>query len=627
MPALLPFETTPELFLGLTERFRGSDRAPLAFKDRAAGEWRDITYDELADAVWAFAAFLHEAGVRKGDRVAIMSENRPEWAITDLATHLLGAVNVGLYTTLPPDQVAYILRDADARVLVVSVALQLRKALQARAELPRLAHVVAMHEPRASGEGVVQWEAAQARGRDHLRTHRREIEAAARGVRPDDVAALIYTSGTTGHPKGVMITQRNTASNVHAVLSVLPIDESDSHLSFLPLSHSFERTGGYMVALAAGCKINYAESIEAVPKNLLEVSPTLMVSVPRLFERTYNVVMKSVAEGPAMKRRVFDWALRVGRARAAREKAGRSVGPVLRAQNAIAHRLVFGQLHEKMGGRLRFAVSGGAALPAQIGEFFEAAGIRIIEGYGLTETGPVLSVNPYRAPRYGTVGHVIPGVTIGIQDIDSGEVIAQLRGEDYPSSLDSPAGEIVARGPNIMKGYWNAGGASGDALGDDGWYHTGDVGRFEGGYLRITDRIKHMIVSKGGKNIYPGPIEEQFATDPLIEQVMVVGEGREFLTALVVPNLDALAEWARQQGIPDDRQALLAHERTRALFTASFRDYSKGAASHERIRDFRLLAAPFSEENGMMTPTMKLRRSAIEQSYAALIEEMYADVV
>ncbi|MEX0747716.1 MAG: AMP-dependent synthetase/ligase [Rhodothermales bacterium] len=404
----------------------------------------------------------------------------------------------------------------------------------------------------------------------------------------------------------------------------MPFGPDDHHLSFLPLCHSFERTAGYTAVLACGAKITYAESIDAVSKNLQEVGPTVMISVPRLFERIHGLVVKSVEEGPPTKKKIFYWALKTGMKAAARASEGKAVGPVLAAEQALANKLVFGKLHEKLGGNLRFAVSGGAALPKKIGEFFQAAGISIIEGYGLTETSPVLTVNPPGRPRYGTVGHVIPGVTIGIQRVSDNRIVGQISGDQYPSSLTTAEGEIVVKGPNIMKGYWNDPESTRQSIDAHGWYHTGDIGRFDDGYLMITDRIKHMIVSAGGKNIYPGPIEEQFKAVPWIDQIVVVGEGREFLVALVVPDFDALKKYASERGYnAADTTSLLEQEMLLQVFDRQFKDYSRGVAAHERIRAFRLIPEPFTIESGLLTPTLKPRRKQIEEKYRQLIDEMY----
>ncbi len=622
MPAVVDFETIPQLFNRLAERYAGQPKAALGYKDKKSKAWEDISWDELAEQVHSFAGYLHKAGIRKGDRVAILSENRPEWAITDLATQVLGAVNVALYTTLPASQVGYILKDSGAKLLVVSVGLQLRKADAVQVDCPDLTRIVSMAVPRKKHASTVTWEDAMAEGETHYAANRTSIDSMADEVAPDNLSALIYTSGTTGNPKGVMMSHGNFVSNAKAAHDVIDLYEDDVHLSFLPLSHAFERTAGYTAMLAGGAKIVYAESIDTVSKNLPEVRPTLMISVPRLFERVFNVINKSVGEGSAVKKSIFHWAVNSGKSFAATRREGKSPGPILRAQHALAHRLVFSALHEKLGGRVRFAVSGGAALPREIGEFFEAAGVTLIEGYGLSETAPVLSISPMEFPIYGTVGRIIPGVTIAIQDLQSGKLVGQISGENYPSTLSTDAGEIIAKGPNVMSGYWQDAEATAEVFDEEGWFHTGDVGRFVDGHLKITDRIKHMLVSKGGKNIYPGPIEEQFAINPLVDQILVVGEGREFLTALVVPDVDAI-----NAQIPEVLDSNLgAKPAVQNLYADLFHTYSKTAASHEKIRDFRLVFEPFTVENELMTPTMKLRRRAIEAVYSALIEEMYADV-
>lgn len=572
MPAVVPFETAPEMVRGLAARYAGTGKAALGYKDRQTKEWTDVTWDELAQQVHQLAAFLVARGVRPGDRVALLSENRPEWAVTDLATQLVGAVTVALYPSVPVGQVVGILRDSGARVLVASTGIQVRKATGALAECPDLALVVAMAAPKdAAPDGaVVAWDAALAEGERAGPDVHAAVEAAADAVTPDSLSALIYTSGTTGEPKGVMMTQRTLMANVHAVHERIEVVEGDVHLSFLPLSHAFERTAGYTTVLSAGAQVVYAESTDTVARDLPEVRPTLLVSVPRLFEKVYTAIQKSVAEGGPAKQRVFAWAVGVGTEVAARRRAGDGPGLVLAAQHALAHRLVFQTLHDKLGGRVRFAVSGGAALPRAVGDFFEAAGVHLIEGYGLSETAPILAANPFEAPLVGTVGHVFPGVTLAIRDLHSGRTVGQLSGDAYPSDLTTGAGEILAKGPSVMPGYWNRPDATAEVFDADGWFKTGDVGRFEGGYLRITDRIKHMIVSAGGKNFYPAPIEERLAASPLVDQVMVVGEGREHLAALVVPDADALRAEAAANGWAVGGDPAASPE-ARALFEALVR--------------------------------------------------------
>ena len=629
MPAQVEFDTLPQMFLRLCDRYRGQERPVFRHKVRGDG-WHEITWEGFQDRVQALAGYLHQQGVRKGDRVALLSENRPEWAVSDLGTQLIGAANVSIYTSLPPSKVAYILRDAGAKVCIVSVPVQRKKIEEIADECPALDKVIVMSET-ADDPSVptTHWDDALAAGRAHWAGHEDELTGIAKDIAPEDTSALIYTSGTTGQPKGVVLTNRNFCTNVKGALQRIPIGEDDHHLSFLPLSHAFERTAGHTAVLAAGATISYAESIEAVSQNLQEVQPTLMISVPRMFEKVYKRVTKQAKEGGALRQKLFDWAVQAGERHAeAQQSNGTGPGLLLRAQRAVAHRLVFSKLHEKLGGNLRFAASGGAALPEEIGTFFQAAGVTIIEGYGLTETAPVLTVNPLDAPRYGTVGHILPGVTVAIQPMGGNELAGAVSGSDYPTSLSTPEGEILVKGPNVMKEYWNQPEETRAAFDPDGWYHTGDVGRFEDGYLKVTDRIKHMIVTEGGKNVYPGPIEETFKTRGWIDQVVVVGEGRPFLAALVVPDFKSLRMRARDEGIDEsahDDDALLALDDVQVLFEDAFTAHNRGAAAHEKIRNFRLLAEPFTVEEGTLTPTLKLRRSVIEERHADLIDEMYEE--
>ena len=631
MNSLVQFDTIPQLFNRLVDYHLGNDQTVLRYVDKDSKEWVDVKWPEFRDRARAMAGYLYAQGVRPGDRVAILSENRPEWAYTDMATQILGAVNVSLYTTLPPKEVSYIVHDSGASVFVVSTRIQLRKALQIYDLCPDLKKIVSMVETPDDVEDtshVDLFDEAMASGFELYEEVEAAIQANEKGVKPDDLAVLIYTSGTTGNPKGVMLTHANLCENLKAALQRLRFREGGRHLSFLPLCHSFERLGGYLGTLACGMTISYARSIDTVTRDILDVKPTVLLSVPRLYEKIFNAVSKSVEEGGAAKKKIFAWAQSVGFKHNLKKARGESINPVLALQYKMAFKLVFAKLHEKLGGQIEFGVSGGAALPKSIGEFFFSAGIPIVEGYGLTETSPVLSISPFDDPQYGKVGHIIPGVTVGIQNPDTSEILGQIKGDDYPNSLTTEPGEIIAKGPNIMKGYWNNPEATSEAIDPDGWYHTGDVGRFENGFLMITDRIKHMIVSAGGKNIYPGPIEEGFKHEPWIDQLMVIGEAREFLTALVVPDEDVIRNFAKEQGLAASKLVdILATDEVQKVFQQLFRSYARQAAAHEKIRDFRLVLEPFSVENGMMTPTMKLKRRVIEKQYAEMIDEMYAGVI
>lgn len=627
MPAQVPFHTIPELFTNLVDAYRGQNRTVMRYKDRDTKQWTPITWETLEERVQAFAGYLHQQGIRDGDRVAILSENRPEWAITDLATQLIGGINVSIYTSLPEQKVGYIVRDSGARILVVSVPIQRKKAEAIFDECRNLEDIIVMSDlPDGAPSHLTHWDDAMDAGAGHWAAHEETLAPLSDAVSPDDTSALIYTSGTTGQPKGVVLTHENFCSNARAALNRVPFGPDDHHLSFLPLCHSFERTAGYTAVLAAGATISYAESIEAVSQNLMEESPTVMISVPRLFEKVYNIVTKQASEGSAVKQKVFEWAVRTGK-KVVKARRDGSPGPLLTVQQQLAHRLVFSKLHDKLGGNLNFAVSGGAALPKDIGLFFQAAGIKIIEGYGLTETAPVLSANPMDAPRYGTVGHVLPGITVAIQRLSDNEIIGAQRGDDYPSDLTTDEGEIIAKGPNIMREYWKRPEDTRAAFDPDDWYHTGDIGRFDDGYLMVTDRLKHMIVSRGGKNIYPGPIEDEFKTKPWFDQVVVIGEGRPFLTALVVPDFETLRMRARDHQVNESAlsdEELIDNPDIQKLFRKAFREYGREAPAHEKIRDFTLLTEPFTVENGTQTPTMKLKRNVIEERYEEEIDDMYA---
>lgn len=622
MPTLIPFETLTELYLNLARKYEGSDKTAFAYKPSPNDDYKTVTWDIVKEDVTALASYMIDFGVGKGDRVAILSENRYEWAVTDLAMQVVGAMNVSLYTTLPPAQCEYILNDSEAKLFFVSTGIQLKKAVEVFGNCPNLTQVVAFDEPKVDqyleNDFVTLFDTVCSEGRKSKEKNEDELQKRTLTISPDDVATLIYTSGTTGKPKGAMLTHRNIVSNVKAAHDAIYIDEQDRCLSFLPLCHSFERTGGYYAMMAGGAEIYYAESVDTVAKNMLEAHPTIVVSVPRLFEKIYNLVHNNVKEGSAIQKKIFDWALDVGKRYWQGERG------VVAVQKKLADRLVFKKLKDRTGGRIRFFVSGGAALPAEIGTFFMSAGLNILEGYGLTETSPVMCCNRYGEEVMGTVGRVINGVTVGIQRLEDNEIIGRLSGEDYPSDLTTEAGEILNRGPNTMKGYWKNEEATHEMIDSNGWLHTGDVGRFENGKLKITDRIKHMIVNAGGKNIYPGPIEDLFKTSKWIDQLVVVGEKRSFMAALIVPDFEALEKYAVQNGIGfNSHEELIESDAIKNLFSKELRNFSKELASHEKLRDFRLIPHEFSVGTGELTPTLKVKRRVIEEKYAHLINDIF----
>ena len=624
MASKVPFSTIPQLFTNLFAHYKGKNKSVFGFKPSPNVPFTSLSYDHFIEDVNELASFMIETGIEKGDRVAILSENRYEWAVVDVALHFVGGVNVALYSTLPADQCEYILQDSTAKLFFVSTGIQLKKAIDVFENCKELKAVIAFEEPKNKSylekDFIRLFDSVKEEGKKEYAKNYAEIEKRINAVKEDDLATLIYTSGTTGKPKGAMLTHANICTNVHSSLARIPVQETDRLLSFLPLCHAFERTGGYYAVLAAGAEIYYAESVDTVAKNLPEVNPTIVVSVPRLFEKVYNTVMKSAMEGSNVKKAIFNWALEVG------EKYWQGKRGIISIQKNLADKLVFQKLKDRTGGNIRFFISGGAALNADVAKFFFSAGLPIAEGYGLTETSPVVSANPVGAERLGTVGHVFPEVTIGIQRLSDSKIIAAVKGEDYPTSISSEEGEIICKGPNIMKGYWGQPEATADVIDKDGWFHTGDVGRFDDGYLRITDRIKHMIVNAGGKNIYPGPIEDSLKTSTWVDQVVLLGEKKNFITALIVPDFEQLKTYASQQGISyKDYSDLINKPEIVAIFDKEVKTFSRSMASHEKIRKFKLLAGEFTVDSGELTPTMKVKRKNIEKNYETIINDMYKD--
>lgn len=597
------FTTIPEMFNNVTSRFAAEQRPMLMVKTE--GRYTGISFTEYRQLVMRFAGGLAALGMKKGDRVGIIAENRPEWVIADMATVCLGAVDVPVYPTLTPKQLQYIFQDAGVHTVIVSNRFQLNKVLKVQKEIPNLKYIIIMTDKDVDDQSVLGYAHMYEKGDAYLRERPTFFEEAVASVAPDDLLTIIYTSGTTGNPKGVMLTHANMCSNIIASASVIPFTADDTLLSFLPLCHSFERMAGYYTATAVGATVAYAESIETVRDNLLEVHPTVVTTVPRLFERIHSRLLKQIDAAPPARQKVFHWAVRVGRETARARRRGR-IPLALRARHALADKLVYSKLRERTGGRIRFFVSGGAALPQELGEFFEAVGITIIEGYGLTETSPVLTVNRLDDFKFGTVGKPIPGVEIKIA-------------ED---------GEILAKGPNIMKGYYNNKKATQELIDADGWFHTGDVGLFDAeGHLMITDRKKHLFVTSGGKNIAPQPIENLFLQSRYIDQFVLVGDGRMFCTALIWPDMDSVKEFAKASNlIHVGEEELLDQAEVRKLFDEEIEKIQKDLPHYERVRRFEFLPHPLTIEAGEITPTMKVRRRIIEQKFSGLIEKMYENI-
>lgn len=579
----------------LSELFRtvvAHDR-PDCLQHKVEGAYRPISAAELASRVRGLATTLDRWGVRPGDRVALMAENGPHWATVDFAVLALGAASVPVYSTLLPDGAAFVVADSGSKILVVQGEDRLAGLLAVRDRMPSVERIVAYDAtPR---DGVDDLETAIAAGDSG---NPADFERWLDRARPDDLATLIYTSGTTGDPKGVMLTHGNLCSNVSSCCSILPLRKEWTALSFLPLAHSLERTLDY-VYFYSGVGIAYAESVQKVAENLLEVRPHIFGSVPRIYEKVRARVIENVEVAGGIKKRLFDWAFAAGIEALPKRLAFDDPGLRVR----LADKLVFSKVRARLGGRFEYAISGGAPLGKELAEFFWAAGIPLLEGYGLTETSPVISVNTPQAIKLGTVGQPIPGVEVRIAD----------------------DGEILARGPNIMRGYFRNPEATAEVLDEDGWFRTGDIGLIdEDGFLSITDRKKELIVNAYGKNIAPAPIEADLKSGRWIAQAVVIGDQRPFLVALLVPNFEALAAWAKDQGIAGDAESMIADERTRRLFQTEIDRVNAHHQRFEQIRAFELLPNELTLEADELTPTMKVKRRVIHQRYGAALERLYA---
>ncbi len=602
MALLKACKTIPELYRFLTEEY-APKTGKYIIKRKVNEQYEGIFYKELKEETDLFAFGLSALGIKRGDCAALISENRPEWVYTDFALQMLGVVNVPVYPSLTSDSIEYILNDSESKIVIVSTKFQLNKLIKISDKCKYLKNIIILneHEFDTNIKDLHTFKSVQHKGRKVRDENPDLLIQSSSLINENDTCTIIYTSGTTGEPKGVVLTHKNILSNVNSALETFPITHEDTFLSFLPLCHIFERMAGYYTAFASGCTVCYAESIEKVAANLLEVKPTIMTSVPRLFERIYSKILKNVESQPAKKQKIFFWAVEVGKQYQQTRKRG-VIPLALRVKHRIADKLVFKKLREKTGGNLRFFISGGAALSRDLGEFFEAVGIQILEGYGLTESSPVLAANKPDDYKFGTVGKPFPGVEIKI----------------------APDGEILARGPNIMQGYFRKKKETEDTL-KDGWLHTGDIGVFDGdGFLMITDRKKHLFKTSAGKYIAPTPIENIFLASKYIDQFVLIGDRRMFLSALIVPDFEAVKEYADSHKIIyKNEEDLVKNDDIYKLLEEDMARFQKKLANYERVRKFVLLDRPFTIENGEITPSLKVKRKVVEEKYGDLIERMY----
>jgi long-chain acyl-CoA synthetase len=592
--------TIAAMFFDMVRRF---DK-PNAMLVKRDGVWQPISHKTFAARVRRIAFGLGDLGIARGDHVGIIAENSPEWAITDFACLTSGIVDVPVYPTLPASQAAHILRDSGVVACFVSTAEQAEKLAEVRGTLPLLRKVISFVSPAPPGADMtldeLEADGLALETPEHIAHHEREAMA----TEPGDLATIIYTSGTTGEPKGTMLSHDNLFSNVQACSTLVPTAPDDISLSFLPMSHSFERSTGHLLMHANGVTVAFAESIDLLVANFSEVRPTVVTSVPRIYEKIYARVLENAQSGGAIKKRIFYWARAVGEKWTDQRLAGKTPGGLLALQYMIADKLVFSKLRARVGGRLRLFVSGGAPLAPEINKFFYSAGLQILEGYGLTETSPVITVNRVDAFRIGTVGRPIPGVEVRI----------------------AADGEILTRGPHVMQGYFNKPEATAEAIDNSGWFHTGDIGELEDDFLRITDRKKDIIVTAGGKNVAPQPIEGLARGNKYVSQAVMIGDKRKFPLMLIVPNVEQLERWARFKNIPSQSRAeLIANPTTQAKMEKEVFGVLEGLAHFEKPKKIVLLENDFSIETGELTPKLSVKRKVVDKKYKSLIDAAYAE--
>jgi long-chain acyl-CoA synthetase len=582
------FSTLPGMLLHSADQYRKSD----AFKFKRNGQWINVSTEEFLLRVEEISFALLALGVKPGDRIAIMSENRLEWAAADYAGLCVGASIVPIYPTLTASQVEALIRDSEPILVFVSTAELLQKLLSIPQRLS-VRHIVAF-EAGIDQPGLIRLDALYEMGRQSTYDYPGEFRRKAGAVDPDQVATIIYTSGTTGIPKGAMLTHRNLISNILATSERLPLTPGDASLSFLPLSHIFQRHVDY-ASLFAGGSIAYSSSPASVAEDMAAVRPTFAAGVPRFFEKVYTRILWDVSHGPAVRRAIFEKALRIGRAYVETGKKSLAY--------RFADHVVFRTLRERLGGRIRFFISGGAALEKEIAEFFWAVGLPVYEGYGLTETSPVITLNGPGTTRLGSVGSVIGDQQLRI----------------------SEDGEILVRGSNIMKGYYNMERETAEAL-EGGWFHTGDIGELDpDGFLHVTDRKKDLIVTSNGKNVAPQPIENRLKLIPYFENVVLIGDRRKFVSALITPNYDALATYARERGIPFHTPVeLIRKPEIYDLAMSEIERHTQDLSDFEKIKKIAFLEKEFSIDGGELTPTLKVRRFTVQKKYRAAIDQLYA---
>jgi long-chain acyl-CoA synthetase len=577
---------------------------PDAVNYKRDDRWVSISSDELLRRIRHVACGLHSLGVRPGDRVALLSESRPEWVLSDAGCLFAAAIDVPIYPTLTPTQVRYILKDSGARVLIIANEEKFREIRHVVAECPALEHIVFI-EP-TSGQDVqgVSLAELEERGAAIAQEQPELFESLGRQISPDDLATIIYTSGTTGEPKGVMLTHSNVVSNLIDSSAHLSFEKDDSVLSVLPLSHVLERVAMYMY-LYHGMAVYFGESLEMIGPNLREVRPTIFVGVPRIFEKILARVKEKTVEKGKLNVAILNWAVAVGKEYAKLSVRHQKIPALLALKHKIADKLIFSKMRTALGGRVRLLVSGGAALPEELGYIYIGAGLPIVQGYGLTETSPVITAGRVEDNRIGTVGKPIRNVEVRI----------------------AADGEIETRGPHVMRGYYNKPVETAAVLSPDGWFKTGDIGAFdEDGFLRITDRKKELFKTSGGKYIAPQPIEQMIKGSQFVNQAVLIGNGRKFAAALIVPDWERVESYVQLKGIKaGSRAELCKNPRIIDLFQRQVASLTSELAQYESVKKVALLENEMTIDGGELTPTMKVKRRVVDEKYQDVIEALYAE--
>ncbi len=594
-------------------------------KYKVNNSYQEISFLEASEKINAISSYLMQIGLQKGDRVAFILENSPEYIFADQACMKLGLINASIYPTLTEGEVEYILNDSGSKVIIVGTPFLLKRILKIDSKGTNLEKIITLFESKESSAKVVWLGEVLEKGNELYPSLLEKIEEALNAVTPDDLATLIYTSGTTGVPKGVMLSHGNFMSNCIAARKVVSvINEHDVFLSFLPLCHVYERLATYYLSTYVGSTIAFAQGIDTIAKNIMEVQPTVMASVPRLLEKIYDRVQKTALSSGGIKTKIFNWAFAQGDKKRVLNEDGIQPGFWLSLKLKLADKLVFQKIKQKMGGRMRLVVSGGAAMQPHVGIFFKNLDVPILEGFGLTETSPFISINEYERQVYGTVGRIAVEQQCAIQNPETKEIITIQTYDSFNPKFQCPEGEILVKGPNIMKGYWNKPEATREVMDEDGWFHTGDIGMFYKGYLKITDRIKNMLVNSLGKNIYPSPVEACYSKSPKVEQIFIIGDKREYLTAIIVASKEEIKEkFGKTEAFFEMEDVFIHDPEIHAWVEEDVSKLSNELAKFERIKNFVLKRQPFTIESGEYTLTLKVKRKVVELRYSDEIEKMY----